>query len=137
MKKTGLFIICSFLITAAHSQSKDSSSFSLSLNQAVDYAMKNQFSVQNAELDKQIAEAKRKEILGLGLPQINGSFDHPAGQHLMQIAVQARAHCDLSERGQRDVVPRDVEVMERVAAFELQQAGFIFVSVVKFSVDQV
>ncbi len=75
MKKIGLFFLCSFLITAAHSQSKDSSSFSLSLPQALDYAMKNQFSIQNAELDQQIAEARRKEILGMGLPQITSSFD--------------------------------------------------------------
>jgi outer membrane protein TolC len=75
MKKLVLFFISSLFLFSARSQSRDSSSFNLSLSQAVDYAMKNQLSVQNADLDKQIAEAKRREIVGLGLPQINGSFD--------------------------------------------------------------
>jgi outer membrane protein len=65
---------CASLIPA---QSKDNTSAnaSLSLKQAIDFAMKNQSSMQNAVLDKQIAEAKRKEIIGMGLPQITGSGD--------------------------------------------------------------
>jgi outer membrane protein len=75
MKKLVLFFISSILILTVKAQNRDSASSTLSLTQAVDYAMKNQYSIQNADLDKQIAEAKRREILGLGLPQINGSFD--------------------------------------------------------------
>ena len=48
---------------------------SFSLPQAIDYALKNNISIQNAELDVKIAEAKKKETTGLGLPQISGNFD--------------------------------------------------------------
>lgn len=56
-------------------QNSDSSSVSLTVQQAVEYAMKNQTKIQNAELDEQIARNKAKEILGLGFPQLNGSLD--------------------------------------------------------------
>lgn len=45
------------------------------LKQAVDYALKNSPSEQNSNIDLKLAEYKRKEIAGLGLPQITGSFD--------------------------------------------------------------
>ncbi|MBI2721476.1 MAG: TolC family protein [Bacteroidetes bacterium] len=48
---------------------------SFSLPQAIEYAVKNSPTYLNAELDQQSAEYKRKEITGLGLPQINGSID--------------------------------------------------------------
>lgn len=47
----------------------------MSLQQCIDFALKNQSSVQNAQLDEYIAQKKVKEILGLGLPQLNGSVD--------------------------------------------------------------
>ena len=48
------------------------------LDQCIDYALKNSVSVQNAVLDEQIATAKVKETIGLGLPQIsaNASLVH-------------------------------------------------------------
>lgn len=48
---------------------------SFTLKQAIDFALKNSPSQQNAELDLKLAQYKRKEITGLGLPQITGSFD--------------------------------------------------------------
>lgn len=48
---------------------------SFSLQQAVEYAVKNSPNYLNAELDQKNADYKRKEITGLGLPQINGSID--------------------------------------------------------------
>lgn len=50
-------------------------SFSFSLQQAVDYALQNNTKVQNAKYDEEIAKNKVKEVTGIGLPQINGSFD--------------------------------------------------------------
>ena len=58
-----------------HAQNKDSTKFSFSLQQAIDYAMQNQTKVQNAMYDEQIAKNKVKEITGIGMLQINGSFD--------------------------------------------------------------
>jgi outer membrane protein len=46
-----------------------------SLPQAIEYAVKNSPNYLNAELDQKSAEYKRKEIAGVGLPQVSGSFD--------------------------------------------------------------
>jgi outer membrane protein len=75
MKKLILILLSGVSALQASAQSTDSSSYTMSLKQAVDYALKNAVSVQNADIDKQIAEAKRKEVLAIGLPQINSSFD--------------------------------------------------------------
>ena len=50
-------------------------SYEFSLKQAVDYAFVNQSRVLNSQLDEDIARAKVKEIAGIGLPQVNASFD--------------------------------------------------------------
>jgi outer membrane protein len=75
MKKTVFILFTGLLAFNLQAQNKDSTVQSMSLKQAIDYALKNAVSVQNAELDREIAEAKRKEVLGIGLPQINASFD--------------------------------------------------------------
>ena len=48
---------------------------SYSLQQAIEYSLKNSPNILNAELDKLNSVYKKNEILGLGLPQINGSID--------------------------------------------------------------
>ena len=53
---------------------KDTGKYSFSLQQAIDFSMKNQTQVQNAGYDEQIAKAKVKETVGIGLPQIGGSI---------------------------------------------------------------
>lgn len=76
MKRIILIIGAGLISLASFSQSKDSSfSFSFSLQQAVDYAIQNQTNVKNAVIDEQIAQKKVNEIMGLGFPQINASFD--------------------------------------------------------------
>lgn len=50
-------------------------STSFSLQQAIEYALKNSPSYLTAEVDQKIAEHKRKEVAGIGLPQITGSVD--------------------------------------------------------------
>ena len=54
---------------------RDTGKYSLSLQQAIDFAVKNQIQMQNASYDEQIASEKVKETVGIGLPQISGSFD--------------------------------------------------------------
>jgi outer membrane protein TolC len=76
MKKIILIIGAGWITLGAFAQTKDSSgSYSFSLRQAIDYALQNQKDVKNAQLDEQIAKQKVKEIMGMGLPQINTSFD--------------------------------------------------------------
>lgn len=55
------------------SQSSEKTSFTL--EEAVDYAYSNNPSMKNAQVDIQSSEYKRKEIRGIGLPQISSSFD--------------------------------------------------------------
>ncbi|MCE3227341.1 MAG: TolC family protein [Bacteroidetes bacterium] len=46
-----------------------------SLQQAIEYAVKNSPNIQNAELEEKLAIYRKNEITGLGLPQISGSAD--------------------------------------------------------------
>ena len=63
-----LIAICNLQFTiSAQAQS------TFSLQQAVDYAMKNSSTIKNAKLDEQITQYKIKEFRGIGLPQIKGS----------------------------------------------------------------
>jgi len=73
LKKYSLFLAAFALAIGANAQEVANGNFSL--QQAIDYAVKHSPSHLNAELDGQTAEFKRKEIRGLGLPQVNGSID--------------------------------------------------------------
>jgi outer membrane protein len=57
----------------------------LTVQQAVDLALKNVAELKNLRLDSKIAEYKNKEIIGTALPQVNGSV---TGQHFFSIPVQ-------------------------------------------------
>ena len=48
----------------------------LSLAQAQEYALKNAFQVKNAQHDKTSADLTSDELLGIGLPQLNGSVQY-------------------------------------------------------------
>ncbi len=62
-------------ITGFEANAQQTSSNNFSLQQAIDYSLKNSPNYLNADLDLKNAEYKRKEITGLGLPQVNGSID--------------------------------------------------------------
>lgn len=64
-----------FLLQANPGMAQDSAAMVLTVNQAVEYAQQNHVLAKNAMLDEQSARHKVKEITGLGLPQISGSFD--------------------------------------------------------------
>lgn len=55
------------------SQSSERSSFTL--QEAIEFSYSNNVNVKNAQIDIQSSEYKRKEIRGIGLPQISSSFD--------------------------------------------------------------
>jgi outer membrane protein TolC len=69
-KNTFLFI---FFLFSADVFAQENSSFSL--QQAIEYANQHNATVLNAGIDEKIADAKVKEIIGMGLPQLNASFD--------------------------------------------------------------
>lgn len=73
LKKYTLLLFVSVMTYHANAQENGNTSFSL--QQAIDYALKNSPSHKNFELDMEDAEYRKKEVTGLGLPQITGSFD--------------------------------------------------------------
>ncbi|MEI6019662.1 MAG: TolC family protein [Bacteroidota bacterium] len=73
IKKYTFIIVALVMVFNLKAQETKSNSFSL--QQAIEYALKNSPNIQNAELDKLNAIYKKNEIFGLGLPQVNGSID--------------------------------------------------------------
>ena len=75
MKKIILIIGSGIITLSAFAQTKESASYSFSLSQAIDFAIQNQKDIKNAVLDEALAQEKVNETRGIGLPQINASFD--------------------------------------------------------------
>jgi hypothetical protein len=75
-----IFTISWGAVTSSYSQEQASASFTL--EQCIEYALKNSINAQNAEIDQQIAIARVRETVGLGLPQVSGSV---AIQHNEQL----------------------------------------------------
>ncbi|GAB4135720.1 MAG: TolC family protein [Bacteroidia bacterium] len=69
-----LFLLLLFTGQLLLAQQKDTSSYTFSLKQCVDYALQHNTNVMNARLDEVAARDKVMEITGIGLPQINSSF---------------------------------------------------------------
>jgi outer membrane protein len=72
-KKYALILLV--VVYTYHTNAQQAQNTAFSLKQAIEYALKNSPNYLNAELDMQNAEYRKKEITGLGLPQINGSID--------------------------------------------------------------
>ncbi|MBX3164034.1 MAG: TolC family protein [Bacteroidetes bacterium] len=68
-------LLLAIAVTAFHTQAQEADKTNFSLQEAIEYAMKNSPNYQTSELDYKSADYRRKEIAGMGLPQINGSID--------------------------------------------------------------
>lgn len=73
LKKYALLLTMCVIVYSVNAQEANKSSFSL--QESIDYSLKNSPNYLNAEQDLLSAEYRRKEITGLGLPQVNGSVD--------------------------------------------------------------
>lgn len=73
MKRTIYLMICTLLSVQLFAQEKTVQSFSL--QQAVEYAKKNNYTLKNNQLDILAAKKKVKETLAMGLPQVNGAVN--------------------------------------------------------------
>lgn len=69
-----IILLTFFVLGEANAQDKTNYSFSLS--QAIDYAIKNNYSAKNASKDLEIAKQKKWETTTMGLPQISGSVNY-------------------------------------------------------------
>lgn len=72
-KQSFILSLVMILFTTANAQ--ESNNVNYSLQQSIDYAIKNSPNYLNSELDLKNAEYRKKEITGLGLPQVTGSVD--------------------------------------------------------------
>ena len=75
MKKIFACIFGLFLSNLLYAQSPDKTTGSYSLQEAIDYALQNNLTIQNSALDTKLANAKKSEVLAAGLPQINANAD--------------------------------------------------------------
>jgi outer membrane protein TolC len=66
-----LIFLCLIVPAALHSQMQQ-----LSLSQAKEYAKTNAPAIKNARHDQEVAKISTDELLGIGLPQVNGSFQY-------------------------------------------------------------
>ncbi|MFM9839562.1 MAG: TolC family protein [Cyclobacteriaceae bacterium] len=71
--KLTLFVTASLIANWSFAQQEAPATFTL--EQCIEYALKNSINVQNSFIDEQIASSKVKETIGIGLPQINGSVN--------------------------------------------------------------
>lgn len=63
-----LFLYCRISL---HAQQQDSVDFRFTLSEAIEYALKHQTAVLNAQVDEQIARNTVKQTIGIGLPQVS------------------------------------------------------------------
>ncbi len=68
-------IMSFFAFSGAMAQQDTMKAYNFNLEECIQYAYQHQVAVLNAGLDTRIAEAKVKETIGIGLPQINGTAD--------------------------------------------------------------
>jgi outer membrane protein len=88
MKKVILITLLSFAITAK-SQEKPKS-FSFNLEEAINYALSNNYSAINATRDIASAKSKKWETTAMGLPQINASLDYQNNFELQKSLIPAQ-----------------------------------------------
>src|SRR4051812_11933111 len=88
MKRLFQILVLSFVVPLwAHAQEAGqpqpvTDTVSFSLEDAIKYAMENTIDVKNATIDAQISEARVKETVGIGLPQISGNVTIQHNQKL-------------------------------------------------------
>jgi len=75
MRKSLPLLIISLIISHGLFAQSTNSTMKLSANEAIEFALSHQKDVLNSALDMKISEARVNEIIGIGLPQINGSVD--------------------------------------------------------------
>ena len=73
--KQKLTLLC-FIITSTLFAQEAKKSYSFSLEQAIEHAVKNNYSMINANRDVEAAKKKKWETTTMGLPQLNGSVNY-------------------------------------------------------------
>ena len=90
MKKLSLLIILIFTI-AASAQTNDKKKYSFSIQQAIDFALKNNYKAINSGRDIETSKQKKWETTAMGLPQLNGRVDFLHNFKLQKQGVSGNA----------------------------------------------
>ena len=69
-----LLFVFPFVVLAQTQDQLEPSSFSL--KEAIDYALEQNFTIKNAQLQKELSQAKKGEVRGALLPQVSGNLDY-------------------------------------------------------------
>lgn len=88
MKKVILIALLSFAITAKSQEKRNS--FSFNLEEAINYALSNNYAAINAKRDIASAKSKKWETTAMGLPQINASLDYQNNFELQKSLIPAQ-----------------------------------------------
>ena len=72
-RKNTIIALGIFFCNLCFGQTTDNTKNNFTLKQCVDYALQNQSSIKNATINEAIANAKVKEVTGMGLPQVKGT----------------------------------------------------------------
>ena len=88
MKKLILISVLSFAFTANAQEKTKSNSFSL--DEAINYALSNNYEAINSQRDIASAKSKKWETTAMGLPQINASLDYQNNFELQKSLIPAQ-----------------------------------------------
>ncbi|MCS7086606.1 MAG: TolC family protein, partial [Bacteroidia bacterium] len=72
-------------LAASASYAQETVRYDFSLQQCIDYALDNHFSVVGAKLDVAATQQQARELISIGFPQINGKFEYI---HYFEIPAQ-------------------------------------------------
>ena len=89
MKKIQLIVLLTFSIVLHAQTNSNKESYSFSLNEAIDHALKNNYSAINASRDIEAAKKKKWETTTIGLPQINASLGYQNNIELQKSLIPA------------------------------------------------
>ena len=89
MKKTHVIALLAFTIGLNAQQKSAKQSYSYSLNEAIEYALTNNYSAINAARDIDAAKKKKWETTTIGLPQINAAVGYQNNIELQKSLIPA------------------------------------------------
>jgi len=122
--KLFIFLAALLLVRAGYAQQEPTPApQAFTLEQCIDFALKNAINMQNATLDQQIAAAKVKETVGLGLPEISGNVQLVHNTQLQRFFTTYTGNTGFL--GDLTAVP-NIKVGDVVAAqnfFQLKNSG--------------
>jgi outer membrane protein len=113
------------LLAASRSNAQQEAPAAFTLEQCIEYALRNSINAQNAVIDQQIAAAKVKETVGLGLPQVSGNVSLIHNAKLQRFFTTYDPSSGSSFLGDLSKVP-NIKAGDVVAAqnfFQLKNSG--------------